>query len=57
MIVQEEGLLTTTTVIGDIGLNDVAKASVAVTAVKNLGKCFLGSAAANAASIASKLIR
>ena len=57
VIVQEVELLTTTTVIGDISLNDVAKASVAVTAVKNLGKCLLGSAAANAASVASKLIR
>lgn len=57
VIVQEVELLTTTTVIGDISLNDVAKASVAVTAVKNLGKCLLGSAAANAVSVASKLIR
>lgn len=57
VIVQEVELLTTTTVIGNISLNDVAKASVAVTAVKNLGKCLLGSAAANATSVASKLIR
>lgn len=57
VIVQEVELLTTTTVIGDISLNDVAKASVVITAVKNLGKCLLGSAAANATSVASKLIR
>ena len=57
VIVQEVELLTTTTVIGNISLNDVAKASGAVTAVKNLGKCLLGSAAANATSVASKLIR
>lgn len=57
VIVQEVELLTTTTVIGNISLNDVAKASVAVTAVKNLGKCLLGSAAANVTSVASKLIR
>lgn len=57
VIVQEVELLTTTTVIGNISLNDVAKASVAVTAVKNLGKCLLGSAAANITSVASKLIR
>lgn len=57
VIVQEVELLTTTTVIGNISLNDVAKASVAVTAVKNLGKCLLGSAAANVTAVASKLIR
>lgn len=57
VIVQEVELLTTTTVIGSISLNDVAKASVAITAVKNLGKCLLGSAAANVTSVASKLIR
>lgn len=57
VIVQEVELLTTTTAVGSISLNDVAKASVAVQAVQNLGKCLVGSAAANAVSVASKLIR